>query len=317
MIDISPLQADPSGNEAADCIAAMHAACIETGFFVVLGHGLDDEIISLFAGVRRFFELPQAAKERTPRVNRYGYIPHRPSAIDISRASDNVEYLDIGLHAEVDVPAVAGLEPAVRRYQQAAISVAMTVLGALAAALGAQPEFFAKTMVNPQCRLRFLHYPAVQPDSHGLLPVPNPPHTDYGLITLLATDGIPGLEVKPVDSEWIPVEAPEGSLVINLGDMLARWSNDRYRSTPHRVVGPAAGDRVSIPFFINPDPGTVVDCIPSCITEGRPQRYDQITAGTFLTQRIDGSTEPYVDPYEGPARQANASPAPGYDGATS
>ena len=306
VIDISPLRTNPTGHEAAGCVATMHAACLETGFFVAVGHGLDNEITALFDGVRRFFELPQAEKERTPRVDRYGYIPHRPSAIDMSRASDNVEYLDLGLHAEVELPNVAGLEPAVRQYQQAAIAVAATVLGALAIALGAEPEFFAKTMKNPQCRLRFLHYPAVEPDARGSLPVPNRPHTDYGLITLLATDGVPGLEVKPIDSDWTPVEAPEGSLVINLGDMLARWSNDRYPSTPHRVVGPVARDRVSIPFFINPDPTTLVDCIPSCVTDGHPQRYSQITAGTFLAMRIDGIAEPYIDPLEGPTRRADA-----------
>ena len=305
VIDISSLRADPTGHDATSCVATMHAACLETGFFVAVGHGLDREIAALFDGARQFFDLPQAEKERTPRVARYGYIPHRPSAIDVSRASENVEYLDLGLHTEVELPNVAGLEPAVHQYQQSALAVAAMVLAALATALGAEPNFFAKTMNNPQCRLRFLHYPAVEPDATGSLPVPNRPHTDYGLITLLATDGVPGLEVKPIDSDWIPIEAPEGSLVINLGDMLARWSNDRYSSTPHRVVGPPAGDRVSIPFFINPDPGTVVESIPSCVTDGHPQRYSQITAGTFLAMRIDGITEPYVDPLEGPIRRAN------------
>ncbi|NIR41318.1 MAG: hypothetical protein GWN79_25930 [Actinobacteria bacterium] len=109
--------------------------------------------------------------------------------------------------------------------------------------------------------------------------------------------------MKPKAADWTPVVAPAGGLVVNLGDMLARWTNDLYRSTPHRVVGPAAGDRISIPFFVNPDPATVVDCIPSCVTPARPCRYPPVTAGEFLAARIDGTDEPYVDPTEGPVRR--------------
>ena len=80
-------------------------------------------------------------------------------------------------------------------------------------------------------------------------------------------------------------------------------TNDVYRSTPHRVVGPAEGDRISIPFFVNPDPETVVDTAPSCITADRPKRYQPVTAGAFLARRIDGDHEPYVDRSEGPSRK--------------
>ena len=181
-----------------------------------------------------------------PRVERYGFVPHSSTAIDHSRQSDNTEFIDMGLADEVALPDVAGFEEAVRTYQAAAIATGSEILRALAVALDADPDFFASRMTNPQCRLRFLHYPPVEPAPDGALPVPTQPHTDYGAITMLATDGVPGLEVKPIGAGWTPVEAPEGSLIINLGDMLARWTNDRFRSTPHRVVGPVSGDRVSI-----------------------------------------------------------------------
>ena len=112
------------------------------------------------------------------------------------------------------------------------------------------------------------------------------PHTDYGLITLLATDGVAGLEVRPRDGEWTMVEAPARSLIVNLGDMLARWTNDRYVSTPHRVSAPASSDRYSVPFFVNPDPATTVSCLPACVTAERPCRYEPVTAAEFLAQRI-------------------------------
>jgi isopenicillin N synthase-like dioxygenase len=306
IIDISPLQLHPHSPAATTAAAAMHTACLDTGFFVIVKHGLDAEITSLFDAARAFFSGSQESKERTPRADRYGYIPYRATAIDQSRASDNTESLDLGLGDEVELPAVAGFESAVRSYQPAAIAVAATILRALATALDTPPDYFAARMTSPQCRLRLLHYPEVEPGHDGSLPVPNTPHTDYGLITLLATDGVPGLEVKPIDSDWTPVTAPPGSLVVNLGDMLARWTNDIYRSTPHRVVGPAFGDRVSIPFFINPNPDTIIDCLPSCVSGEHRPRYESVTAAEFLASRIDGTTEPYIDPDDGPTRRAGS-----------
>ncbi len=302
-IDISALLRDPHSPAGAKAAAAIHDACLDTGFFIVTGHGLDAELDSLFQVTRAFFALPPESRERTPRNGRYGYIPHRSMAIDQSRASDKTEYLDIGLGDEVELPVVDGFEAAVRTYQAAAIAVAAGLLRTLAIGLDADPDYFANRMTDPQCRLRLLHYPPVTPGADGSLPVPNTPHTDYGLITLLATDGVPGLEVKPIGLDWTPVAAPSDSLVLNLGDMVARWTNDRYRSTPHRVVGPAHGDRVSIPFFINPDPLTSIECFDSCLEKGQPARYAPITAADFLASRIDGAVEPYIDPADGPTRR--------------
>jgi isopenicillin N synthase-like dioxygenase len=302
VIDVSSLVRDPSSAEAGVCVDAIDAACVETGFFVIVGHGLEIEIALLLDAARAFFALPQVDKERVPRVDRYGFVPHVSAALDPGRASDTIEYIDIGLADEVALPELVGFEAAVRAYQRTALVTAGAVLRALAVALDAEPGFFSARMVAPQCRLRLIRYPAGTQGAEGTRPVLNSPHTDYGAITLLASDGTPGLEVKPVDGVWTPVESPSAGLVVNLGDMLARWTNDRYRSTPHRVVGWPGRDRISIPFFVNPDPSTVVDCIPSCVTVDRPCRYEPVTAGEFLASRIDGSTEPYVDPGEGPPR---------------
>ncbi len=320
VIDLAPLlEGERHGQEAEQVADGLHRACIETGFVVVTGHGIEHELDALFTAAQAFFEQSQAAKETVPRLDRYGFIPHAASAIDTTRASDRTEYLDLGLHDEIELPNVPGfdLPGAVRAYQAGALVVGRAILVALARALDLEPGFFVGYMEDPQCRLRFLHYPPVEAEPDGTLPVPTEPHTDYGLITLLATDGVPGLEVKPVGGgtiggeaagPWTPVPAEAGQLVVNLGDMMARWTNDVYRSTPHRVVGPASGDRISIPFFVNPDPTTIVDTIPSCVTTEHPRHYEPVTAGEFLARRIDGGAtgadEPYVDRAEGPARLA-------------
>ncbi|MDH3753115.1 MAG: hypothetical protein OEU32_04510 [Acidimicrobiia bacterium] len=305
IIDIGPLRPRAGGAETGACIEAIHAACIETGFFVVVGHELDEPIDAVFEAARAFFSLPQREKEHVPRNGRYGFVPRTSRAIDTDRASGETEFIDIGLADEVALPDIAGFENAVRSYQNAALTTAADILWALALALELPPEFFATRMTEPQCRLRVLHYPATPLRDDGSRPVPTTPHTDYGAITLLATDGVPGLEVKPLDGFWTPVDAPAAGLVVNLGDMMARWTNDRYRSTPHRVVGSPDQERFSVPFFVNPDPRTIVECIPSCVTLEEPCRYEPVAAGAFLASRIDSSAEPYVDPLEGPARVAS------------
>lgn len=304
IIDVSPLLGGER-LESGGVTEAIHDACVDNGFFVLVGHGLDAELGAIFEASRAFFSLSQVEKELVPRNDRYGYVPQRDQALDRVRPGGLTEYLDMGLADEVALPEIQGFGSAVRSYQEAALGVGEVVLGALAVALGAERTFFASVMTQPQCRLRLLHYAPMAILEDGTLPVSNTSHTDYGLITLLATDGIPGLEVRSLDGDWVPVEAPDASLIVNLGDMLARWTNDRYRSTPHRVVGSPDRDRFSIPFFINPDPSTMVECMPSCVTPQRPRRYEAVTAGDFLASRIDSTTEPYVDPRDGPRRSVS------------
>ena len=304
IVDISALTGMRAGASSGPRIAdEVEAACTTVGLFVLAGHGIDADLGAAFDAARAFFGLPADVKRRVPRINRYGYVPDMVEARDPSsaaymgRSSLAAEYLDMGLAGEVDLAAIDGLgcdrfEAAVRDYQAAALGAAHHVLEALATTLGVS-GFFAARMSEPQCRLRFLHYPPAGPLDDGSAPVFSTPHTDYGAITLLATDGVPGLEVL-LDSNWVPVVAPPGAVIVQLGDMLARWTNDRYRSTPHRVVGSSGVDRFSIPFFVNPDPSTVVSTIGSCITAERPERYEPVTAGEFLVSRIDSPAEPYV-----------------------
>ncbi len=300
IIDIAPL----SRGDESEVAVQIHEACLRTGFFVVVGHGLDSTMRDVFAAAQAFFALPQDLKERTPRIERYGFVPDQDHAIDRERMTHATEYLDLGLHDEVPMPDLPGFEAAVRRYQSEALVVGANLLAVMAVQLGADRQFFARQMDDPQCRLRFLHYLPIPPAADGTLAVPTSPHTDYGALTLLAVDGVPGLEVQPIGGEWTPVEAPAGALVVNIGDMLARWTNDLYRSTPHRVVASPNQHRISVPYFVNPAASTMVTCIPSCATADRPMRYEPILAGDYLAARIDGTIEPYLDPADAPDRYA-------------
>ena len=276
VVDIAALRRDPDGPAAGEAIERIGSACSHSGFFVVIGHGLDTELVDVMDVARRFFALPVAIKERTAMVDNNGY-----AGIGSARAGGK-EMLDIGLTGFHRWPDLPGFRDVVERYQAAALALAADLLRALAVTLDVEAGFFADRMRRPQCFLRLLRYPANGEATTGR-------HTDYGAITLLATDDAPGLEVSRAGDAWRPVVGPPGSLVVNLGDMLARWTNDRYVSTPHRVVAVGQAERYSVPFFVNPDPGTEVSCIPTCVTADRPCRYEPIIASAFLQGRIDGT----------------------------
>jgi isopenicillin N synthase-like dioxygenase len=277
VVDISPLVGDLSGRDAAGVIARLDEACTETGFFVCVGHGSEGDVATMLSAARRLFALDPDVKAGLAMAERCGYVDDGAK-----------ELFDIALDRDPSAPnrwpPLDGFRPLVGRYQARVLSVAETLLAALALALGTERDFFAVRMRHPESYLRLLHYPP-QPAGE----VTTRAHTDYGALTLLATDGVEGLQVHPIGGPWVDVDAPAGSFVVNLGDMLARWTNDRYVSTPHQVVSRATGDRYSVPFFVNPDADTVVECIASCATAERPARYEPVTATQFLQGRIDGT----------------------------
>ncbi|MDQ3310610.1 MAG: 2OG-Fe(II) oxygenase [Actinomycetota bacterium] len=284
VLDIEPLRCDAQRLDGSELVARLDAACVESGFFVVVGHGVDEQMNAVFDAARRFFAVPPDAKLAVAmRDDRNGYVP-----LGASRTGDK-EMFDIGFDGSGRWPDVSGFRTAVLDYQREALGVAEVLLRAIAVALDVEPSFFASRMRQPECFLRMLRYPSTSKDGSRSEPLPTGAHTDYGAITLLATDGVPGLETRTGNDDWTAVIAPEGSLVVNLGDMLARWTNGRYASTPHRVVGGNRAERYSIPLFVNPDPDTIVECIPSCVTAQRPCRYEPITATEFLSGRIDGT----------------------------
>ena len=148
-----------------------------------------------------------------------------------------------------------------------------------AGALDLAPDFFAEPFRQAQITLRLSHYPLVPHDDEqfGLAA-----HTDSGFMTLLPDNEVEGLSIRPAGGEWIDVPRVPGSFLVNSGDTLKRWSNDRFLSTEHRVRVSAARDRYAIPFFFDPRTDHVIECLPTCQGPGNPPRYPPITYERYL-----------------------------------
>lgn len=312
-IDIAPYRDGTDKHEVAIQVAR---ACRDIGFLVISGHGVEP---SLIAATRRtgraFFDLPLQQKMRvarpTPDVAR-GYIGLEAESVGRSRdpnatAGDLNESLMIG---PVDLPgAEYALAPAAGRhfapnlwpeepvdlrtvwstYYRAMAELAATLMRIFAIALDLDETFFDDKIDRHISRLRVRNYP-----SPKIPPVPGQlragAHSDYGSLTILCTEDRPGgLQVFNAAGEWVDVPIVDGTFVSNIGDLMARWTNDAWVSTLHRVVNPPAGAgaesrRQSLVFFHNPNYDASVACIPSCIAPGATPKYPPTTSGEHLRQ---------------------------------
>ena len=282
------------------------AACRDVGFFYVVNHGVDDDLIAgAFDQSRRFFALPLAERQalaiETIGGNR-GYSGMLHEALDPGRGPDMKEAFNVGLEIAPDDPDLVSGQPfrslnawprlphfreTLLAYYDACAALGARLHRAFACDLGLKPDFFDDKFDRPMATLRLLHYPAP--------PAGSPPrtgagvHTDYGNLTLLATDDVGGLEVRARNGEWIEAPVVPGAFIVNIGDCLMRWTNDIYVSTPHRVVNRSARERYSIAFFFDPNPDAIVETIPSCLRQGERLRYPPILAADYLKQRLDAS----------------------------
>ena len=289
-----------TGEDRDGFVAALSTACRETGFFLLSGHGVDAHLIErVFAEADRFFTLPDAAKQpcdiaRSPH-NR-GWAATGSETLDPSSSqTDRKEAFNIGLDLPPEHPDVLAGAPfrgvnvwpdlpdfrdTMLDYYGAVLALGVDIHRAIALDLGLAEDHFASDFTAPLATLRVLHYPAGDPTTG----IGAGAHTDYGSITLLMTDGEPGLQVRPRGEDWVDVPHIPGAFVVNIGDALMRWSNDIYVSTPHRVRVPRR-QRRSVAFFLDPDPDTVLSALPGT---GTP-RHDPVDMATYLRQRLDAT----------------------------
>ncbi len=285
-------------------------AARDIGFFCVTGHGVARSLIEdVFAQSKRFFALELAAKDalsiRHSSHNR-GYVALGEERLDASKPGDVKAAFNIGFdlpadHPEVvagrpfrgvnvwpDAKALPGFRETMLAYFGACHHLGMSLHSALAHDLGVPEGFFDDQLDQPLATLRLLHYPP-RPERFEPGQIGAGEHTDYGNITLLATDDAGGLEVRTRRGEWISPPSIPGALICNIGDCLMRWTNDVYVSTPHRVVNPIGRERFSVAFFLDPNPDAVVDCLPSCVSPDSPARYAPTTGAAYLKSRLDAT----------------------------
>ena len=307
IIDVSPLGS--ADDKAIERVAGeIGIACRETGFFYVVGHAVSAALMrSVFDAAGAFFAQSAATKKQvlyTAAGNR-GYVPMKGEALDPTRPADLKEAFNIGLELPSNDPELlagrmfraANLWPSMPGFRETMLGyfAACHQLGqllhrAFAIDLGLPPTFFGDKLDRPMAVLRLLHYPsAPELAEEGQLGAGE--HTDYGCVTLLATDGVGGLEVRTRSGEWLKAPHVEGAFVCNIGDCLMRWTNDIYVSTPHRVVSPAGKERYSIAFFLDPNPNADIACLPGCATAQRPARYASIKGDAFLLSRLSPTYE--------------------------
>lgn len=313
-VDISP-HLDP--HEVA---AAIDDACRRVGFMQVVGHGIDPAVVAaMLAATERFFDLPLEAKlavrPPAPEVNR-GYAARGAEglaySVGVSRPPDLFEAFNIGPDlVDLDVPAVAverhrlfaaniwpvepaELRPALVAYMDAARGVADRLLALFAVALGMPDGWFATFTTHSTDTLRVNHYRTEPGDPDPLdQQLGMGEHTDYGIVTVLYADPVPGLQIIGPDGAWYDVVPQPGALLVNLGDLTATWTNDRWRSTVHRVLPPVRQpDRVvtrrSVAFFHDGNHDALVECLPTCTDADHPPRYAPLTAGEHLMAKLLG-----------------------------
>lgn len=313
VIDLAPFR--DGGAEGKRAVAAeVDAACRDVGFLQVVGHGVPesvcDDLLNAWAG---FFDLPMAEKLRwvvpDESANR-GYSWPGKEALAYSRGEqtppDLMEAFNVGRREQDDpyyerhsafyAPTVwpdrpPGLRQVWEGYDLAASAVADTVLRAMALALDLPETWFTGRCARAIETTRAINY---QRAAGAAGPEPGQmrmgAHTDYGILTVLLADDVPGLQVFRAGG-WHDAPTPRGTLTLNIGDMLAVWTNGRWTSTLHRVLPPPAGTRGpvrrrSVARFLDCEPDQVIECIPSCCGPGNPARHQPVQAGEWLMAKI-------------------------------
>ncbi len=279
--------------------AQVGRACEDIGFLSIVGHGVPEALIQEMSAIsRRFFDLPLEEKLRTP-VDRggSGYVPIKAEALAASLGQKTPGDLKESFNAGRDFdanpwpPAMPELRAVWERYFASLNGLAAEVMRMFALALDLPEQFFDDKITPPHAFLRAINYP-----EQAEAPLPDQlragAHSDYGTLTILLSENKPGgLQVRARNGEWVNVIAPPGAFVINIGDMMQVWTNDRWTSTVHRVVNPP-GDarssrRQSLVFFHSPNESALIQPLDTCVSADNPARYEPILSGEHMRRKSE------------------------------
>ena len=277
----------------------------EIGFVALKGHFLDDNLVeNLYSEVRNFFSLPVGTKEKyeIPGIGgQRGYVSFGKEHAKGRSAGDLKEFWHFGQYVDsnskyaneypenVTVSELPNFNSTGKEAYQMLEKTGIYVLRALALFIGLDEYYFDAYISEGNSILRPIHYPPITDEPKDGA-VRAAAHGDINLITLLMGAQGKGLQVQNHDGQWIDAMAQPDELMINVGDMLSRHTNNRLKSTIHQVVNPPrelwGTSRYSIPFFMHPVSDMNLNCLPECIDEKNPKLYENITAGEFLHERL-------------------------------
>ncbi len=303
IIDIAPFLAGEPG--AAGRIGKELRHVTETvGFFYLAGHGVPQSHIDMmFAEARRFHALPLAVKEAIPRVDNTDYLrmsealTTTANIIDGAAPNLNAAFIFNRERAPDDPDALArkpfrqfnnwpeglpGFKENVLDYLYTIEALGQRMLPLWAASLDLPADYFAPFFKSPHITMRISHYPhqkVVGNRQYGLAP-----HTDNCLMTILAQANVPGLAVRMPSGHWRLVDIIPGTFVVNTGNLMVRWTNDRYLSTKHRVINISETDRYVFPVFFGPDHDALIECLPTCTDAANPPRHKAMTYLDLMMQ---------------------------------
>ncbi|SNR16379.1 isopenicillin N synthase family dioxygenase [Tenacibaculum jejuense] len=274
------------------------------GFVALKGHFLDTTLVdNLYAQIKKFFDLPVETKQKyeIPGIGgQRGYVSFGKESAKGKKEGDLKEFWHFGQYVEnnptlekeypanVNVEELPEFNEVGKQTYKMLEKTAKYVLRSLALFLNLDEEYFDNHILNGNSILRPIHYPPIQEEPKGA--VRAAAHGDINLITLLMGAHGKGLQVQNHNGEWIDAIAEPDELMINVGDMLSRHSNNKLKSTIHRVVNPPkelwGTSRYSIPFFMHPVSEMKLDVLENCIDENNPKQFEDITAGEFLNERL-------------------------------
>jgi isopenicillin N synthase-like dioxygenase len=284
--------------------AQLRAACLDKGFFYIRDHGVPETLVEyVFKEAVAFFALPAEEKSQVDKskskANR-GYEPLQGQTLEAGAPPDLKEGFYIGPEHKPDDPRViAGMfnhgtnqwpvqqpnfRPVMLAYLDVMLDLSARMMRSMALSLDLPEDYFADFCTDAMANVRLLHYPPqpvrARPGQKGA-----GAHTDFGGLTLLRQGDVGGLQVWDQGSDgWIHADPLPGTFIVNLGDMIARWTNDRYRSTIHRVVNASGRERYSVPFFYSGNFAHRVECIPTCLAPGETPKYPATTVEAHMRE---------------------------------
>lgn len=290
-------------DDKANFVSSLGNAFESIGFVSIRNHGMDEKVINdLYSGVEQFFSLPTEIKKKYEIENLAGQRGYTSFGKEHAKGSSNAdlkEFFQYGqpstteessdiTHKNVQVVENESFNSSLFESFLKFEQIGTSILQAISIYLGLPSNYFDDYIIDGNSIIRAIHYPPIITEPNSSIRAEQ--HEDINLITLLVGASSEGLQILSKNNIWLPINAAAGEIVVNVGDMLQRLTNNKLKSTTHRVVNPPREkwntSRYSIPFFLHPVSTMSLACLPSCISEENPSNYIDYTAGEYLDERL-------------------------------